>query len=62
MEKIVLLFLPDAVMGKHNWETLIDPLTKAAKVRGEEAMRKAISRAFKRWYWFNGIDFNYLFL
>jgi hypothetical protein len=62
MEKNVLLFLPDAMMGKYHWESLIAPLARAAAVRAEARMRTAVSRAFKRWYWFNGIDFNYLFL
>lgn len=62
MEKNVLLFLPDTMMGKYHWESLIAPLARATGVRREDAMRAAVSRAFKRWYWFNGIDFNYLFL
>jgi hypothetical protein len=61
MEKIVLVFLPDSMMGKYNWESLIGPLSKAARSGDETRMRAAVSRAFKRWYWFNGIDFNYLF-
>ena len=61
MEKIVLAFLPDSMMGKHHWDTLIGPLGRAARARSEKQMRTSVSRAFKRWYWFNGIDFNYLF-
>ena len=61
MEKNVLIFLPDDVLGRHQWEPLIAPLEKAARIRTEAAMRQAVSRAFKRWFWFNGIDYNYLF-
>lgn len=61
LDKTVLLFLPDDVMGKQQWDTLIAPLEKAARLRDEAAMRRAVSRAFKRWFWFNGIDFNFLF-
>ena len=62
MDKTVLLFLPDEVMGRYHWDTLIGPLGKAAGLRNEAAMRKAVSHAFKRWFWFNGIDTNYLFM
>lgn len=61
MEKTNLLFLPDTVMGKYQWETLIAPLAKAAAIRQDAAMRLAVTRAFKRWSWFNGLDFKYLF-
>ncbi len=61
MEKNVLVFLPDDVIGCHQWDALIDPLVKAVSVRDEARMRNELSRAFKRWFWCNGIDINYLF-
>jgi hypothetical protein len=61
MEKNVLAFLPDSVMGKYHWESLIEPLAKAAKSSSEIRLRQGVSRSFKRWYWFNGIDTSYLF-
>jgi len=61
MEKTVLIFLPDDVLGRHQWDLLIEPLEKAARIRDEAGLRLAVSRAFKRWFWFNAIDYNYLF-
>ena len=62
IDKTVLLFLPDDVLGRYHWDTLIAPLESAVRLRSEAAMRKAVSRAFKRWFWFNGLDTNYLFM
>lgn len=50
----------DAV-GRQQWDTLIEPLVAAARVRDAAAMRNEISRALKRWFWCNGIDYSYLF-
>ena len=61
-QKNIMIFLPDVVLGKYNMETLVAPLAKAAALRNETAMRDAISRAFKRWFWFNGIDHQYYFI
>ena len=61
IEKNVLAFLPDDVIGRHQWNSLIEPLAKAVTVRDEARMRNELSRAFKRWFWCNGIDANYLF-
>ena len=60
-EKTVMVFLPDEVLGRHQWETLIDPLAKALAERAEEPLRRAASRAMKRWFWSNSIDVNFLF-
>jgi len=62
MQRTVLTFLPDDVIGRHEWDSLIEPLTKAANARGEDQMRDEINHSIKRWFWTNGIDFDYLFL
>ena len=61
-EKTVLIFLPDDVLGKYNFDPLIKPLAQAVRLRSEAPLRAAISRAFKRWHWLNGVDSNYLFM
>jgi hypothetical protein len=60
-ENTCLIFLPDDVLGKYNFDPLAESLGKALKLRDDEAMRSEASRAFKRWFWFNGIDYKYLF-
>lgn len=60
-QKNIMIFLPDAVLGKYNLETLVDPLAEAVAIRDETRMRDAVCRAFKRWFWFNGIDAQYHF-
>ena len=61
MEKTNLVFLPDPMLGKYHWDTLLGPLGKAMAQKSEENTRREVSRAFKRWFWFNGIDYSYLF-
>ncbi len=61
MEKTSLVFLPDSMLGKYHWDNLLAPLEKALAQKSEEATRRQISRAFKRWFWFNGVDYTYLF-
>jgi len=61
MQRTVMTFLPDDVLGRHQWDSLIEPLTKAASRRNEDQMRDELCFAIKRWFWCNGIDFNYLF-
>ncbi len=61
MEKTSLVFLPDSILGKYDWDTLVGPLEKAIAQKSEAGVRCQVSRAFKRWFWFNGIDSSYLF-
>ncbi|MCG3146615.1 MAG: hypothetical protein PCFJNLEI_00048 [Verrucomicrobiae bacterium] len=59
MQRNVLVFLPDDVLGRQQWDPLIAPLTKAVVIRDSNRFRDAINYAFKRWFWSNGIDFDY---
>ena len=61
-QKTIMMFVPDAVLGPYNLETLVAPLAKAAAIRNDAAMRDAVQRAYKRWFWFNGIDHKYYFM
>ena len=61
-EKNIMIFVPDEVLGPYDFEALTGPLAKAASIRDEARMRCEVSRAFKRWYWFLGVDNKYHFL
>jgi hypothetical protein len=61
MERTNLAFLPDAMLGKHEWDKLIGPLAAAGAAKTAEQFRTQVSRAFRRWQWFNGVGFDYLF-
>lgn len=58
----VLLFTPDAYLGKQDFRPLRNMLRRAVKIKGGERMRDEIVKGYKRWLWFNSISFDYLFL
>jgi hypothetical protein len=61
-EKNIMIFLPDEVLGRYNLEAVLEPLAKVADIRDEARLRREVSRVFKRWYWFLGVDSKYHFL
>jgi hypothetical protein len=60
-ERTILLFTPDALLGKTDFQRIADALTLALKIPTDEPMRQAVIKAIKRALWFNGIDLQYLF-
>lgn len=62
IEKTTLLFLPDALVGSHNFQPLLERLERALTEENPEAGREEILKAFKRWLWGNGLDLEFLFL
>jgi len=61
-ERTQMIFLPDEVIGKHNWQPLEECLRATFSIADDDAFRMAIVKSTRRWFWFNGIDFRFLFV
>ena len=61
-ERTSLVFQPDEVVGKHNWQPLAESLRATLQEKDDNAFRLAVLTNTRRWCWFNGIDFRFLFV
>jgi len=61
LDTVMLVFRPDQFLGSVDYEVLCKALEEALPLE-DEAMRKRLIRGFHRWFWFNGVDLDFLFL
>jgi hypothetical protein len=61
-ERTILLFTPDELLGKTDFQRIADALSPALTMPADEQMRQAVIKGIKRTLWFNGIDLQYLFV
>jgi hypothetical protein len=61
-ERTILLFTPDELLGKTDFQRIADALAPALTIPTDEQMRQEVIKAIKRALWFNGIDVQYLFV
>ena len=62
IERTVLQFIPDELLGKQNFQTLSEALELALTVQNDSQIQQEVIKAIKRWFWFHGVEINYLFL
>ena len=57
-----LVITPPAFVGQRDWDTLLPVLDRALAETDDAAMRKALLRGFKQWFWHNNITIDFMFL
>jgi hypothetical protein len=61
-ERTVLQFIPDELLGKQNFQPLAQALELALTVQDGPKIQQEVIKAIKRWFWFHGVEIDYLFL
>ncbi len=61
-ERTILQFIPDELLGKQNFQALADLLAVPLAIQDDTQMQQEVIKGIKRWFWFQGVEINYLFL
>jgi hypothetical protein len=62
LEGVTLVFRPDQFLGRADYRGLLEACGKSLQQADEQEMRRLLLQGIHRWFWFNGVDVDFLFL
>ncbi|MHB1455492.1 MAG: hypothetical protein ACYC0V_01105 [Armatimonadota bacterium] len=62
LEHVMLIFKPDYFLGGNDYERLLQSCDDALSMESDEDMRRTFLKAIHRWFWFNEVGIDFLFL